>query len=177
MRILIAYSGKYQTARTCVERLVAALGGLDVTVADLEREAVDPSAFELVVFGASVYFGRFRPAARRFLQTHGETLASRPLALFLCCGLTEEHEHYLETLFPPALQAHAFQMLYFGGTLHTEGRSFLDRLAIRSMRSALFERSMDDGEYQLTLPTLLPENVDRMATYIRNEATKPQRAL
>ena len=63
MRILIAYASKYGTTKTCVERLANALKGKDVTVVSLEEEDVDPSAFDIVVFGSSVYFGKLRPAA------------------------------------------------------------------------------------------------------------------
>ena len=170
MKILIAYASKYGSARTCVTRLAEQLHGLDVTVTDLEHEAPDPQDFDTVVFGSSVYFGKLLPAARQFLKTHTDVLAGKRLALFLCCGLTEEYEYYREKLFPRVLRDAAFQTLYFGGSLNGEGRSLRDRLILRSMRAMLLEEAIDNSEYILSLPGLLPENIDKLATYLRAEA-------
>ena len=172
MRILIAYASKNGAARTCVERLEASLRGAQIKVVDLEREQPDPVAFDLVVFGSSVYFGKLRPAARRFLKTYAAILAQKKLFLFLCCGISREHEHYLETLFPRELRSAALQILYFGGLLRTEGLSLPDKLLVRAIRSSIFEEDMDNGEYMPTLPSILPENIDRMSTYIRAEIAK-----
>lgn len=175
MKILIAYASKNGSARTCVERLTEQLRGMDVTVADLERETPDPRNYDTIVFGSSVYFGKLRPAGRQFLKTHTDVLAQKRLALFLCCGLTEEYEYYREKLFPRVLRDAAFQTLYFGGSLNGEGRSFRDRLILRSMRSMLLEEAIDNSEYILSLPGLLPENIDKLATYLRKESAEINR--
>ena len=167
MKILIAYTSKYGTVRTCVLRLCEQLHGLDVTVADLEQETPDPQDFDTVVFGSSVYFGKLRPAARQFLKQYANVLAKKHLALFLCCGLTEEYEYYREKLFSQALRNAAFQTLYFGGSLNSEGRSFGDRLLLRAMRSKLMEEAIDNSEYIVSLPGILPENIDKLATCLR----------
>lgn len=169
MKLLIAYAGKYKTTKECVRRLTEGLRGLDVTVANLEEAQPSPAEYDLIVFGSSVYFGKLRPAAREYLKTHEATLAQKKLALFLCCGLTEESEYYCEKLFPAALREKAFLTLYFGGSLSTEGLSFRDKLIVRSMRSSLFAEEMENGEYILSLPGILPENIDKLATYIRKE--------
>lgn len=170
MKILIAYASKNGTARTCVDRLTEQLRGMDITVADLEKEAPDPNGYDTVVFGSSVYFGKLRPAARQYLKEHEDALTRKRLALFLCCGLTEEYEYYREKLFGQALRDAAFQTLYFGGSLSSEGRSFTDRLFLRSMRSMLLEEALNNNQYEIELPGILPENIDKLATYLRKEA-------
>ena len=167
MKILIAYASKYGTVRTCVTRLAEQLHGLDVTVADLERETPDPHDFDTVVFGSSVYLGRLRPAARGFLKQYADVLTQKHLALFLCCGLTEEYEYYREKFFSESLRNAAFLTLYFGGSLSYDGRSFWDRLLLRSMRSKLLEEAIDNSEYIVSLPGSLPENIDKLATTLR----------
>ena len=169
MRILVAYAGKNGSTQTCVNRLRDALKGKDVTVVCLERETVEPSDFDLVVFGSSVYFGKMRPAARKFLAEYENVLLQKRLALFLCCALEEEYDYYCKKFFSPFLREQAFQLLYFGGSLKTDGLSFFDKLAVRAIRSSLFEANMDNGEYLANLPAILPENVDKLATYIREE--------
>lgn len=171
MQILIAYASKHGTAETCVERLMSRWNGLDVTAVNLEREQVNPAEYDVVVFGSSVYFGKLRPVARSFLETYESVLAQKTVALFLCCGLTAEAEHYQKKLFPAALRESAFDVVFFGGSLATRGLSFFEKLAVRSMRSALYEESMDNGDYSApSLPGILPENIDKLATSLRKEA-------
>jgi len=166
MRILIAYAGKNNTTATCVARLREQLGNRDVTVADLTEHIIDPSAFDLVGFGSSVYFGKLRPQAREFMRQYETVLSQKKLVLFLCCGLESEYSYYMEKLFSRALRDAAIQKCFFGGSLKTEGLAFFDRMILRSMRSSLFEADMDNGEYTATLPTILPENIDKLASQI-----------
>ncbi len=172
MKILLAYAGKNGTTAACVERLQGLLQGREVVVANLEKETPQVSDFDIVALGSSVYFGRLRPAARRFLQEQEEALQRVSLALFLCCGLTVENDYYREKLFPASLREHAFINLYFGGSLRLEGLSFLDRLVVHNMRSRLFAEDMENGDYVPTLPSILPENIDQMVSHIKTEITR-----
>ena len=172
MRILIAYAGKNGTTEACVERLTEQLRGKDVTVVCLERETADLASFDLVVVGSPVYYGKLRPSARRFLKEFHDILLQKPIALFLCCAIGEDYEYFCERLFGKELTAHAFATAYFGGSLRTEGLSLWDKLMVRSMRSSLFEADMDQGEYFATLPTVLPENIDKLAALIHNECVR-----
>ena len=172
MRILIAYASKHGTAQICVERLMSRWEGLDVTAVNLDCETADPADYDVVVFGSSVYFGRLRPSARNFLEAYEAVLAQQVTALFLCCGLTAEAEYYKKKLFSASLRESAFDVVFFGGSLATHGLSFLEKLVVRSMRSALYEESMDNGDYSApSLPGILPENIDKLATSLRKEAT------
>ncbi len=173
MRILIAYASKNGTARSCVERLVERLGKKDVTVVDLARKSVDPAEFDLIVFGSSVYFGKLRPQAHAFLKSYEQTLCEKKTVLFLCCGLEEEYDYYCEKLFSKRLRDSALQCIFFGGSLKTDGVPFFDKLILRSMRSSLFEADMDNGEYVANLPTVLPENVDKLASQICTMLSSP----
>lgn len=170
MKILIVYASRHGTAAWCAERLQNALTGLDVTAVNLETsDAPDPAEYDAVVFGSSVYYGKLLPSARRFLAEKKEVLLSRPLGLFLCGGLAHEYEYYYEKLLPADLRGGAFRTLYFGGTLRPAGTNLWEKLLLHSMRSAIVENEIDDGEYTPSMPGVLPENVDRMATYLREE--------
>ena len=168
MKILIAYASKNGTVQKCVERLCGQLRGMEINAVNLEIASADPCGYDLVVFGSSVYFGKLLRSAREFLKSYESVLVQKPLALFLCCGLTEESEYYLKKLFPQSLYESAFQILYFGGSLSTDGLSFLDRFFVRSIRSSLYQDNLDKGEYIApSLPGILPENIDRLATHLR----------
>ena len=170
MRVLLAYAGKHGTTQGCVARLEKELsGGNEVVCANLDKDTPNLKEYDLVVFGSSVYFGKLRPAAKRFLENHITELLKKPMGIFLVCGLTNEYEYYRDKLIPRELREHAFLTVYFGGSLSTQGLSFGEKWLVKSMRAAIFEENMDDGEYTLTLPSILPENIDRMATYLRRE--------
>lgn len=172
MRILIAYAGKNGTTETCVKRLCEQLGSKDVTLSCLEREQPSITDYDMVVLGSPVYYGKLRASARRFLKEQHDNLCQKPLALFLCCAVGEDYEYFCNKLFGEELLSHAFASVHFGGSLKTEGLSFWDKLVVRSMRSSLFEADMDRGEYFATLPTILPENIDKLAGQIHNECIR-----
>ena len=178
MKILIAYTSKHGTTEECVQRLQQHLHGLDVTLKNL-AQAPSPSLveYDIVVVGGSVQFGKFHPALRLFLKENLEVLKQKRLALFLCCGLAHEYEYYEEVLFAKELRAAAFQMLYFGGSLRTDGLPFLDKLLVRHLRTTIAENEIEDGEYTPSMPGILPENIETMASYIRREALKKEQKL
>ena len=169
MKILIAYGTKNGTVAKCVERLQERLTDKDVTTVCLERESVDPAGFDIVVVGSCIRFEKLRPCVQGFLRQYEAVLCQKRLALFLCCANHEEYEYYAEKRFSEKLRVSAFEVAYFGGSLHREGLSFFDKMLVNAMRSKLFEESMDEGEYSATLPAVLPENIDRMAGLIREE--------
>lgn len=172
MKLLIAYSTKHGTTAACVERLTRALRGMEVHTARLEEETPNVREYDLVLLGGSVYFGRFRPALRQFLKENEAALCEKPLGLFWCCGRTEDHEYYGEKLFPKCLRERAFAQIFFGGTLRIREAGLWERILLHSMRSAILESEINDGEYTPTLPTVLPESVDMMATYVREAARR-----
>ena len=172
MKILIAYASKNGTAASCAELLKSKLSNLDVTVVDLAKNMPDPADYDMIISGGSVRFGKLLSPLTRFWETHKQTLLEKPLGLFFCCGNAHDYEYYHDTLLPADLRAVAFQSLYFGGSLRRDGLPFFDKLIISSLRSSIIESEIEDGEFTPALPSILPENVERMATYIRMELSK-----
>lgn len=171
MKILIAYDSGNGTVKTAVEYMLRNLSNLDVTVVSLANSFPDPNAFDMIVVGASVRFGKLRATARKFLKENEDILVQKKLGLFFCCGLTEEQDYYAKKLFSKRLAESAFQFSFFGGSLNTEGLSFWDKRLVKAMRSSLFEKELDDGNYVPNLPYILPENIDNMANAIQAVAT------
>lgn len=179
MKILIVYDSGKGTVKTAVERMLRPLENLDVTTVSLNEKAPDPADYDLVVVGGSVRFGKLRANARKYLTDHEKTLMQKALGLFFCCGLTEEQDYYAEKIFPKSLQAVAFHIAYFGGSLNSEGLPFFDRMIVKSMRSSLLESEISNGNYIADLPYILPENIDDMGNAIlakANEMLKAERA-
>ena len=173
MKILIAYATKTGTVTKCVESLKTELHGLDVTVADLEVEHPDPADFDMVILGSSIRFSRIRKALNSYLQTNGEAVKKMPHGFFLCCGFGHEFERYAETQLGAELTDSAFAVMSFGGLLKLEKTSFWERYFLFRVRCMIRESEIDDQEYTPALPSVLPENISRMATAVR-EALRRQ---
>ena len=169
MRILIAYASRNGSTRECAKRLYQALKGLDVTLVDLQKETPQVEDYDLCVVGGSVRFARLLKPVKEFLKSREEALCQRPLALFVCCGLAHEVEYYRDVLFSEPLRRACFELIYFGGSLRLDGLPLWDKLLVRSLRSAIAESEIDDGEYTPSMPGILPENVDKLAANIREK--------
>ena len=169
MKILIAYAGKNGTTKECVERFERAMGHVAVEAVDLNAHDVQVSEYDLCILGGCVRFGRLQKSLRRLFKTQGEELLKRPLALFFCCGLTHENEYYSEVLFPKTLRQHAFATVYFGGSLRTDGLPFVEKMLVKSIRSAIAESDIEDGEYTPAMPGILPENIEKLAADVRRK--------
>ncbi len=165
--VLIAYASVNGTARECAERLAEQLNGPEVTICDLAKTTPDPAEFDLIVIGSCIRFGKLRPSARKFLGTCAAICKTKPVGVFLCCGLTHNFEDYCQRLIPDALRRDAFLISNFGGVLDPKGKSFWDRFWIRAARSSILESEMEDGEYTPVLPGILPENIGQMAVYAK----------
>lgn len=144
------------------------LRGAEVTVTDLATDQPDPRAYDLVVVGGSVRFGKLRREATAYLEVWQDAIAAMPHGLFLCCGFGHEFEEYRDKCFSRVLRDSAFAVLNFGGRLKLKRAGVFERILLHAVRSHIRESEIDDGEYTPTLPDLLPENISRMATSARD---------
>lgn len=84
-RTLIAYSTVDGHTLKISNRLKEALerSGHSATLAKINDVThIDPDPFEQIVVGASIRYGKYRTALFRFIESHRETLESRPSAFF-----------------------------------------------------------------------------------------------
>lgn len=168
VKLLIAYASKTGTAAECAEMLKNMLHGLKVTVVDLAKEQPDPLTFDLAVIGSSIRFGKLRREAATYLQEQGERIRQIPHAFFLCCASGHSFEDDCDRLLSAPLREEAFAVLNFGGRLRLPRVGWLERFLLYEMRSQIRQSELESGEYTPTLPDILPENIGRMATLIRN---------
>jgi menaquinone-dependent protoporphyrinogen oxidase len=82
-RILVAYATKYGSTQEAAEAIADALREDGHTV-DLRnaKEAAFINAYDCVILGGSIYFGRWHPDAVRFLERYRKALAWTPFAVF-----------------------------------------------------------------------------------------------
>ncbi len=172
MNVLIAYTSKTGTTAECVDRLRKHLNGMNVSTVELDKKMPELDTCDIFVLGAPVRFGKLPKSVREFLKSNEQKILEKPHALFLCCGLAHEYEFYIERLYSDELRRSAFLVESFGGTLDYKGQNFFEKLLIHAIRSSIRENEIEDGEYTPEMPGILPENIGKMATYIRKEAEK-----
>jgi menaquinone-dependent protoporphyrinogen oxidase len=139
-RILIAYSTVDGHTRHICERIADAVRQqgheTELTAID-DGNPVDLSAFDKIVIGASIRYGKHRPQVTDLINANQAVLESRPSAFFSVNVVARKPEKntpetnpylqkYLKTLsWQPA------NLAVFAGKIDYPSYGFLDRLAIR----------------------------------------------
>jgi menaquinone-dependent protoporphyrinogen oxidase len=108
MKALIVYGTRYGAAASTAQEIAKVLTqqGLEVKVVDAKREKInDIAGYNLVVVGSGIQINRWTSEPEDFLKGHQKELATKKLALFVCCGsattgkpedLAEAKRKYLE---------------------------------------------------------------------------------
>lgn len=139
-QILILYSTvDGHTLKIC-QRLQAVLepAGDAVTLSELDdRTSVDLRSFDKIVIGASIRYGKHRPAVAAFLRTHQATLQAKPSAFFSVNIVarkpnrnTPETNPYVRKLLRQ-IAWRPSQLAVFAGKLDYPRYGFWDRQIIR----------------------------------------------
>ena len=145
-RTLIAYSTVDGHTRKISEKLGQTLeaAGHAVTLAELGDEAsidqgpFDPRQFDLIVIGASIRYGKYRPALFEFIESNRDALETRRTAFFSVNLVarkpekqTPETNPYIVKTFRKNTTWNPDQMAVFAGKVDYARYGFWDRQIIR----------------------------------------------
>jgi menaquinone-dependent protoporphyrinogen oxidase len=101
----------------------------------------------VVLIGGSIYGGTIQREVRMFCERQEELLLGRRTGLFLCCLSRGEHaQEQLLSAFPERLSAHAFARSLFGGELHYDRLTLLDKLLVRGLPRPAHGASLVDTD-------------------------------
>ena len=133
MRTLIVYATKHGFTQNCVEALVRVLDE-KADVFDLGSNRPDPSEYDTVIIGGSVYMGKIRKPVARFCAKNLNTLKEKKLGLFIC-GLAEgaDIQKEIEASFPEELLAVAVAKESFGGGWDYDKLGFMERSVMKKV--------------------------------------------
>ena len=169
MKIVIAYSSKSGTVRECAEALAEKLAPNNVTLADLSTENPDITGYDIAIVGGYVRMGKISKAMTRFVLDNKALLEETMHAFFLCCGLPESTEYYLEKSIPRPLLNSSISNTCFGGDLRVNKQKGLDKIMakiiLKEIKNNNIEEDMND---EMSIPAVLPENISRFADEIRH---------
>jgi len=88
-KALIVYGTRYGAAASTSEEIAKTLRqeGLETRVVDAKKEKVkDVAEYDLIIVGSGIQMHRWTGEPEDFLKKHQKELASKKLALFVCCG-------------------------------------------------------------------------------------------
>lgn len=139
-RILIAYSTvDGHTLKICsrIRQSLERMGHTATLVEIHERTNVDPTPFDQIVVGASIRYGKYRPAVFRFIEAHRHALEQKPSAFFSVNVVarkrgkdTPESNPYIKAFRRKTTWAPR-EVAVFAGKLDYPKYGFLDRRIIR----------------------------------------------
>jgi menaquinone-dependent protoporphyrinogen oxidase len=156
--ILILYSSVDGQTRRISERLQQCLerGPHRVTLASLHDACPDLASFDRVVVGASVRYGKYRPAVYRFVREHAVQLERCSTAFFAVCAVARaprqaepQHNRYVQGLLrrtgwrPSALAV-------FAGKIDYPRYGFWERLMIRLIMRLTHGPTDPHGVFEFT---------------------------
>jgi menaquinone-dependent protoporphyrinogen oxidase len=139
MKTLIAWTGKSGTTEEVVREMAGEMGEGTVSV-DLKKGSMpDPSEFERVIVGGSIYAGNVHKSLKAFCDKYEEELLARPFGIFLCALSGEDMAEKLERNFPARLAAHARIKEWLGGRFIFADHNFI----MRAMMKKIMKSSED----------------------------------
>lgn len=156
MNTLIVYSGKYGCTSKCVSLLEEGLSGTVKTV-NLKTDSIpNLNDFDKIIIGGSIYIGQMHKTCKQFCIEHLETLMTKTVGLFICCGDTEQVNLYADSAFPPILRKHAVTLSCFGGEFQLDSMKWLDKLMIKAVLKS-------NAKHGKPMPRILEENIRTFA--------------
>ncbi len=172
MKIAIIYTTKGGTTRECAHLLKRELCGHEVYVFDMS-EAHSIGDHDMVVLGFPIRMAKPSRTAKKYIKEHRDELLKTRAAYFMCCGFIDCAEEYAEKLLPKELEDNAIDITCLGGSLDPSRFKGIDKMVVRSVRSEILGGG-NNGEQRddMSLPTILDENISQLAHRIKGVAVK-----
>lgn len=133
MSTAIVYASTYGSTRKAAETIQKAVPASSIF--DVKKDKVDLSSFDTVILGSSIYIGQIDKQMKNFLKINGETLKSKKLGIYLCCGFEENLQTYLDTNFDKELVESAVVMT-MGGEMDIDKMSFAHKMITRMVQKS-----------------------------------------
>lgn len=164
-KILIVYASKTGSTATAAQLLHDRLTGRDVTVCTVDDPGADPSAYDIVVIGGCIRYGKLYKPVREYLQKWDAVLAEKQTGYFLLCGYPDSMEEYYEKILTQEQAQRAFDLACFGGEMvPAHAKSLWDKLILKIERDNILGGGNNgDQREDMVLPTISEENIAQFA--------------
>ena len=158
MNILIVYSTKHGATEKCAKIIAKKLTGKVELFNLKEKLKIDPSGYDVVIIGGSIYMGQIQKEVKTFCAQNIEQLKTKKIGLFTCCMLEgEKAEKQLADMFPKELLSIASSKECFGGEFNFSKMNFFEKLIIKKVSKVDKDTS-----------NILENNINKMAIAFNN---------
>jgi len=129
MKLLIAYASKYGCTQECARQINERLQGQGQLVDLCQQPKIDPTTYDAVLVGGSVYAGAVRKEVRNFCKENQQALLEKRVGIFLSCASPDGD--YFTPNFSPELVKHAEGKALVGGRIDMAKMNGFERLIIK----------------------------------------------
>ncbi|MBC7765230.1 MAG: flavodoxin domain-containing protein [Hyphomonadaceae bacterium] len=162
MKTIILFSTTYGCTKACADKLASQING-EVSVVNVMTDPIASiAAFDNIVLGGSIYMGQLQKKLKTFCTENINVLLKKRIALFLCCGLSENFEQSMHNAFPEQLLNRAVAKECFGGELHTSKMNLVHKMLTGMMTKVAAKEKKPPASLQ-------PENIAKLAKIINGE--------
>ena len=125
MKTLIIYASKTGTTEKCAKQINTQLE--DSTMVNILNQNEDINKYDLIIIGTPIRMGMIDKKIGKFLINNIETLKSKKVAYFICCGFNENWKSYYEQNIPKDLLDTAIIYDTFGGEMDIQKQKGFDK--------------------------------------------------
>jgi menaquinone-dependent protoporphyrinogen IX oxidase len=116
--VVIVYASRYGSTAQTAEWIAEGMEGKAAVVS--LKDAGDLSPYETIVLGSGIYFDQLHPDMSTFLETRGEELRNKLLAIFVVCGTPPDQAQGYLDLFTEKCKVKPRLMKVFNGWIKKE---------------------------------------------------------
>ena len=125
MKNLIIYASKTGTTEKCAKEINRQLK--DSKMVNILNKTEDINRYDLIIVGTPIRMGMIDKKIGKFLINNIETLKSKKVAYFICCGFNENWKSYYEQNIPKDLLDTAIIYDTFGGEMDIQKQKGFDK--------------------------------------------------
>jgi menaquinone-dependent protoporphyrinogen IX oxidase len=171
LKIAVIYTTVGGTTRECAELLKRELKNQTVELFEIGRGEADLLEYDCVIIGFPIRWGRAGRAAAKYIKENRERLKGVRAAYYICCGFIDCFEDYARKCIPTDLREAAISVECLGGSLEPSRVRGFDRVVVKAVRSEILGGGDNaDQRSDMTLPTIMEENISQFADKIRKSA-------
>jgi menaquinone-dependent protoporphyrinogen oxidase len=115
---VILYASRYGSTARTAEWIAEGMEGKAVAVS--LKDVGDLSAYKNIILGSGIYFDQLHPDMSAFLETRGEEVRNKLLAVFIVCGTPPDQAQGYLNMFAEKCKVQPRLMRAFGGWIKKE---------------------------------------------------------
>jgi len=150
LKTLIIYASKTGTTEKCAKQINTQLE--DSKMVNILNQDEDINRYDLIIIGTPIRMGMIDKKIKKLLISNIETLKSKKVAYFICCGFNENWKNYYEQNIPKDLLDSAIIYDTFGGEMNIQKQKGFDKF-ITKMVSKNIDKNKEIK--------ILNENIDK----------------